>query len=82
MTGDFPPELDAAIARILKAAQDEGKKSGIYSPSAEFANRYADMGFQMVSGDALRLCVLQTYSKHQAPDLGGKRHERNPYFHG
>ncbi|KIW47400.1 uncharacterized protein PV06_00098 [Exophiala oligosperma] len=49
VTGDFPPELDAAIARILKAAQDEGKKSGIYSPSAEFANRYADMGFQMIS---------------------------------
>ena len=47
--GDFAPELKEAIARILKAAQDAGKKSGIYCPSGEFARRYADQGFQMVS---------------------------------
>ncbi|KAJ9639272.1 hypothetical protein H2204_003883 [Knufia peltigerae] len=49
VTGDFSPELQKAIARILKAAQDAGKKSGIYCPSGEFARRYADMGFQMIS---------------------------------
>jgi 4-hydroxy-2-oxoheptanedioate aldolase len=47
--GDFAPELKEAIARILKAAQDAGKKSGIYCPSGDFARRYADQGFQMVS---------------------------------
>jgi 4-hydroxy-2-oxoheptanedioate aldolase len=47
--GDFSPELKAAITRILKAAQAAGKKSGIYCPSGEFARRYADEGFQMVS---------------------------------
>ncbi|KIX08152.1 uncharacterized protein Z518_02808 [Rhinocladiella mackenziei CBS 650.93] len=47
--GDFDPELKEAIARILKAAQGAGKKSGIYCPSGEFAKRYADMGFQMIS---------------------------------
>jgi 4-hydroxy-2-oxoheptanedioate aldolase len=47
--GDFDPELKEAIARILKAAQDAGKKAGIYCPSGEFARRYADLGFQMVS---------------------------------
>ncbi|ETN46319.1 uncharacterized protein HMPREF1541_00503 [Cyphellophora europaea CBS 101466] len=47
--GDFAPELKEAIARILKAAQDAGKKSGIYCPSGEFARRYADQGFQMIS---------------------------------
>jgi len=47
--GDFSPELKAAIARILKAAQDAGKHSGIYCPSGEVARRYADEGFQMIS---------------------------------
>lgn len=51
VTGDFSPELQTAIARILKAAQDAGKKSGIYCPNGEFARRYADQGFQMVSWD-------------------------------
>jgi 4-hydroxy-2-oxoheptanedioate aldolase len=47
--GDFAPELKEAIARILKAAKDAGKKAGIYCPSGEFARRYADDGFQMIS---------------------------------
>jgi 4-hydroxy-2-oxoheptanedioate aldolase len=47
--GDFAPELKEAIARILKAAQDAGKKSGIYCPNGEFARKYADDGFQMIS---------------------------------
>jgi 2-keto-3-deoxy-L-rhamnonate aldolase RhmA len=46
--GDFAPELKEAIARILKAATDAGKKAGIYCPSGEFARRYADQGFHMV----------------------------------
>ena len=49
VTGDFAPELKEAIARIGKAAKDNGKKSGIYCPSGEFARRYADEGFQMIS---------------------------------
>lgn len=49
MTGEFSDELQAAIARVLKAAQDAGKKSGIYCPNGDFARRYADQGFQMVS---------------------------------
>lgn len=48
VTGDFSPELEAAISRILKASQAAGKKAGIYCPSGEFAKRYADNGFQMV----------------------------------
>ena len=49
--GDFDPDLKEAIARILKAAQDAGKKSGIYCPNGDFARRYADMGFQMVGDE-------------------------------
>jgi 4-hydroxy-2-oxoheptanedioate aldolase len=43
------PELDDAIARILRAALAAGTKCGIYSPSAEHAKKYADQGFHMVS---------------------------------
>jgi len=49
VTGKFAPELEEAIARILKAAQAAGKKSGIYCPSGDVARQYADMGFQMIS---------------------------------
>jgi 4-hydroxy-2-oxoheptanedioate aldolase len=56
VTGDFAPELKAAIARIQKAAKDAGKWSGIYCPTGDFARRYADEGFQMVSeAPSLRL---------------------------
>lgn len=47
--GKFDDELEEAIARILKAAQDAGKNSGIYCPSGDVARKYADMGYQMVS---------------------------------
>ena len=46
--GDFDPELKEAISRIRKAANDAGKKSGIYCPNGDVARRYADEGFQMV----------------------------------
>ena len=50
MLGEFDPELKEAIAKILKAAQDAGKKSGVYATSGEQARAYADQGFQMVCG--------------------------------
>jgi len=49
INGRMDPELDAAIARILKAANAAGKKCGIYCTSGEQAKQYADMGFHMVS---------------------------------
>ncbi|KAI1616932.1 2,4-dihydroxyhept-2-ene-1,7-dioic acid aldolase [Exophiala viscosa] len=49
VTGAFDPELEEAIARVLKAAQTAGKKSGIYCPSGDVARKYADQGFQMIS---------------------------------
>jgi len=46
--GKFDPELEDAIARVLKAAKDAGKKAGIYCPNGDAARKYADQGFQMV----------------------------------
>lgn len=46
--GKFSPELEDAIEKIRKAAQDAGKKSGIYCPNGDSARRFADKGFQMV----------------------------------
>jgi 4-hydroxy-2-oxoheptanedioate aldolase len=48
VTGDFAPELKAAIAKILDVAKANGKKAGIYTTSGEMAKMYADQGFDMV----------------------------------
>jgi hypothetical protein len=55
--GEFDPELKEAIAKILKAAQDAGKKSGVYATSGEQARAYADQGFQMVCVRIFTVCV-------------------------
>lgn len=41
-------ELKRAIARILQAAKDNEKGSGIYCTSGDQAREFADQGFQMV----------------------------------
>jgi 4-hydroxy-2-oxoheptanedioate aldolase len=46
--GDYDPELEIAICRILKAAKQAGKKSGIFCSDGDMAAKYAKMGFQMV----------------------------------
>lgn len=48
VTGEFAPELKAAIAKILEAAKANGKKAGIYCTGGEMAKMYADHGFDMV----------------------------------
>lgn len=44
----FHPELEAAIERVRKAAADNSKRAGIYSPSGEMARKFAEQGFHMV----------------------------------
>lgn len=65
--GDFDPELYEAIAKILKAARNAGKHSGIYATSGEQARRYADQGFQMISVvndmSAIPIFMSQSLSK-------------------
>lgn len=41
-------ELKEAIARIHRAAKENGKSSGIYSTSGDQARAFADQGFNMV----------------------------------
>lgn len=55
--GAFHDDLNAAIERIRKAAVDNGKKTGIYCAGGEFAKKYADQGFHMVSY-YMRNCYL------------------------
>lgn len=49
VTGDFAPELKAAIAKILEVAKANGRKAGIYTTGGEMARMYADQGFHMVT---------------------------------
>ncbi|KAL1953675.1 hypothetical protein VTO42DRAFT_2386 [Malbranchea cinnamomea] len=66
----FHPELEAAIERIRKAAADAGKKSGIYCPNGEWANKYAQQGFHMISTTS-DVAAFQTYlSKNLAAARG------------
>lgn len=41
--------LKNAIARVLKASHEAGKKAGIFSVSGEQANLFASQGFDMIS---------------------------------
>jgi 2-dehydro-3-deoxyglucarate aldolase len=43
------PEVQAAIAEVLAAAQTAGKAAGILAPAEADARRYLDMGFTMVA---------------------------------
>ena len=49
LDGVMHDELKEAIAKILQAAKDNGKGSGIYCTSGDQARECADQGFQMVS---------------------------------
>lgn len=51
-------DLKHAIARIHKAAVENGKRTGIYSTSGEQAREFADQGFHMV-GPRMRLETRQ-----------------------
>ncbi|KAK3176464.1 hypothetical protein OEA41_007787 [Lepraria neglecta] len=47
--GTMHDELKEAIAKIQRAAKENGKSSGIYSTSGDQARGFADQGFNMVS---------------------------------
>lgn len=46
--GEFDAELKEAIAKILEATHDAGKKCAVYATSGDQARMYADQGFDMV----------------------------------
>ncbi|PSR92403.1 Pyruvate/Phosphoenolpyruvate kinase-like domain-containing protein [Coniella lustricola] len=47
--GAFQPELKDAIARVLKACKNAGKKCGVYATSGEDAAAYGKQGFDMIN---------------------------------
>jgi 4-hydroxy-2-oxoheptanedioate aldolase len=52
--GANDPDVKAALPTIAAAAKKAGKIAGIYATGAEEANRFAGLGFNLVSaiGDA------------------------------
>ncbi|EEH46749.2 uncharacterized protein PADG_02847 [Paracoccidioides brasiliensis Pb18] len=70
VTGDFHPDLVAAIERIRKAAIGNGKRAGIFCVSGESAKKYAEQGFQMISviADVTALSTQLTSSLKTARD--------------
>ena len=49
VNGTMHAELKEAIAKVLRAAKDNEKSSGIYCTSGDQAREFADQGFNMVS---------------------------------
>ncbi|KZF22257.1 HpcH/HpaI aldolase/citrate lyase family protein [Xylona heveae TC161] len=47
--GKMPDKLKEALAQILRAAENNGKRAGIYCTSGEQARNFADQGFHMIS---------------------------------
>ncbi len=62
--GKMDPELHDAIAKTLRAANNAGKKCGIFCTSGEQAKAYADQGFHMISvatdATALQAVMIDT----------------------
>jgi 4-hydroxy-2-oxoheptanedioate aldolase len=58
INGEMHENLQAAIAKTLKAANAAGKKAGIFCTSGEQSRKYAEDGFHMISV-ATDILVLQ-----------------------
>lgn len=77
--GVMHDDLKKAITRVLKAAEKEGKKAGIFCTSGEQSRGFAEEGFHMVSvaTDVLILqasvmgAVYTAKGEGEAPKLTG-----------
>ncbi|MCJ1300850.1 hypothetical protein MMC08_003649 [Hypocenomyce scalaris] len=74
LDGVMHDELKEAIAKILQAAKDNGKGSGIYCTSGDQARECADQGFQMVSVAADMIALPAYLTSALASAKGGYAH--------
>lgn len=79
--GKMHDNLHAAISRVLKAANDAGKKAGIFCTSGEQSKQYADEGFHMISvaTDQMVLPMAVTDALNKAKGLGPASKPTGPY---
>jgi 4-hydroxy-2-oxoheptanedioate aldolase len=63
LTDKMDKELIDAIDNILKAAQNHGKRTGIYCTSGEQAREYAEKGFNMISVAADMIAIPAYFSQ-------------------
>lgn len=71
LDGIMQPELKEAIAKIMRAAKENKKSTGIYATSGEQARSFADQGFNMVCW-RLRLIwisIREADCTHRYPSL-------------
>lgn len=78
---EFHPELHAAIEKVLEAAFEAGKKTGIYTYSGEQAGKVARLGFDMVnvSADMVALTSHLGGELKKAKGEGEKSDVTGPY---
>lgn len=77
----FHPELDAAIKKVLVAAEKAGKKSGIYTPFGDQARAMAAVGFDMVnvSADSVALATFLASEVAKAKGAEAAAKPTGPY---
>lgn len=68
------PELVEAITSVNKAAEEAGKKSGIYCNNGEEARQYADQGFNMVSAMTDMVAIPKAFGQAFDAAKGGFVH--------
>ena len=81
LSGVMHPDLHAAISDILAATLAAGKKAGIFCTSGAQANKYADMGFHMISviADMAALPAMMMASLSDAKGEGPPKELNGPY---
>ncbi|KAF2085182.1 HpcH/HpaI aldolase/citrate lyase family protein [Saccharata proteae CBS 121410] len=74
LDGVVREELGDAIARIHKAAVDNGKRTGIYCTSGEQGREYADKGFHMISIAADMIAIPAYFTNALSAAKGSLAH--------
>lgn len=76
MNVEFGSEThNAAIARILKAAHDNGKTAAIFCGNGETARKRLEQGFDMVSVATDIGCIVSQMGR-ELVDAGGQKTEK------
>ncbi|KAI9759056.1 MAG: hypothetical protein M4579_002645 [Chaenotheca gracillima] len=72
LDGTMHDDLKTGIAKILRAANENGKKAGFYCTSGAQAKEYADQGFHMISISADMVAIPTYFSETLNAAKGGK----------
>ncbi|KAG6026454.1 hypothetical protein E4U41_001264 [Claviceps citrina] len=77
INGIMAPQLKAAMARILAACRQAGKKCGMFATSGEQARLYAEQGFDMISVSTDYTALEHILEQQFSASVGGPTAEKS-----